>query len=287
LVAQAQAEEQRKEYATAIQTWQRALQLAPDHKIARDGLKRAREQEEAQRRAQQQQLTRTSQQAVQQQDAPRKIDYAVAAAWHFIQYLHRDGFDRGMVATFGDDCRLAQGFTSRASQLQTALARVSQSVGGQTRLYDSMQDIVYYFYQHGDKRRPWLLTVITDGMDNASQDYRQRPDLIGAFLGQTFMSDRTNFMFLIGVGEGREIDASALATIGRMGGFPATTIAAFSLLEELFVQIALQVTEQLVGQQVRVGNLSWAEIARVRQVAHVPLDYAFLIDRSTSMNSAG
>ena len=215
----------------------------------------------------------------------KKIDYAVAASAVFIDHLHRDGFDRGMIATFGSNLCIEQGFTSNRAQLYYGLKGIR--VNGTTRLYDSIEDVISLFWQYGDRRRPWLLTIITDGQDNESQKYHRYPAGIGHYVATRFMHESTNFVFLIGVGQGNEINANALGTLGNTGRFPAMTIAAFPLLERLFLEIALKVSTQLVGRRINIGNLSWAEVARIRQTSHVPIDYAFLIDRSTSMNGVG
>ncbi|HWQ15045.1 MAG TPA: hypothetical protein VNL77_19765 [Roseiflexaceae bacterium] len=215
----------------------------------------------------------------------KKIDYAVAASAVFIHHLHRDGFDRGMIATFGSSLHVNQNFTSSSAHLYTALRSVR--LNGATRLYDSIEDVVQLFWRYGDRQRPWLLTIITDGQDNESRKYKNRPANIGQYVATNFMHEPTNFTFLIGVGSGQEIDATALATLGKMGRFPAMTIAAFPLLERLFLQIALSISEQLIGQQINIGNLTWEQVSRIYQVSQIPIDYAFLIDCSTSMESAG
>lgn len=71
------------------------------------------------------------------------------------------------------------------------------------------------------------------------------------------------------------------------GGFLAITIDAFPLLEAIFLKIAINVSAQLVGGEITIGNLSWQEVAYLRRVSQIPLDYAFLIDRSGSMSGPG
>ncbi len=218
----------------------------------------------------------------------KKIEYAVGAAGLFVQHLHRDGFDRGMIATFGNWYRLDQSFTGYESNIHTSLGRVARSITDErTRLYDSIEDVIKEFWQNGRRDRPWLLTVITDGQDNQSSRYRSNPASIGNYIATRFNHEATNYIFVIGVGEGNMIDKNALATMGNYGNFIAMTIAAFPLLEMVFLRIALQVTTQIAGYQVNVGNLSWGEVARIRQVSHVAFDYAFLIDRSGSMGEPG
>lgn len=218
----------------------------------------------------------------------KKIEYAVGAAGLFVHNLHREGFDRGMIATFGNRFYVEQGFTATESYLHSALNRVSRSIRDErTRLYDSIEDVILQFQGYGYRDRPWLLTVITDGQDNESRKYYQNPASIGRFVASQYNHDSSNFIFVIGVGEGRQIDSNALATLGNYGNFLAMTIDAFPLLEALFIEIALQVSEQLEGIQVNYGNLSWTEVARIREISSIPFDYAFLIDRSGSMNEPG
>ncbi len=218
----------------------------------------------------------------------KKIEYAVGAAGVFIYHLHQENFDRGMIATFGNSFRIEQSFTSTESYLHSALARVNNSIRDErTRLYDSIEDVINEFWRSGQRNRPWLLTIITDGQDNESYKYRNNPASIGRYVAQRFNHEPSNFPFLIGVGEGQQIDKRALASIGDNGGFPAITIAAFPLLELVFLQIALNVSTQLVGRRIEVGNLSWEEVAQIRRLSRTPIDYAFLIDRSGSMTESG
>jgi predicted TPR repeat methyltransferase len=266
LILQAQDEEKTGRLKKAIQTWQQVLNIAPENPIANSGLARIRD-------------------LLNHNSTWRKIDYAVKAVSMFVNQLHREKFDHGLIATFGDTFRIEQDFTSSASQLQYALERVRQSVGGMTRLYDSIEDVITRFWKYGYRDRPWLLTVITDGQDNKSKKYINNPAGIGHYVLTNFIRESDKFVFLIGVGKGNDIDAGSLATFGEVGCFPAITIDGFAVLERLFLQIALEVSEHLIGRAINIGNLSWEEISSYYQVLEVPLDYAFLIDRSTSMES--
>jgi len=217
-----------------------------------------------------------------------KIGYAVGAAGLFVQHLHRENFDRGMIATFGNSFQIEQGFTSYERNLHNSLGVVARSIKSErTRLYDSIENVIQAFWQTGSRDRPWLLTIITDGQDNESRRYRNNPAGIGQFIATRFNHEPSNYIFIIGVGEGSQIDRNALATMGNYGNFLAITIEAFPLLERVFLEIALKVTTQIAGYQVNIGNLSWGEVARIRQVSHVAFDYAFLIDRSGSMGENG
>lgn len=218
----------------------------------------------------------------------KKIEYAVGAAGLFSHHLHREGFDRGMIATFGNGFRVEQGFTSYEGNIHSSLNRVSRSITNErTRLYDSIEDVVMEFWRTGQRDRPWLLTVITDGQDNESRKYQNNPASIGRFVATRFNHESSNYIFVIGVGEGRMIDKNALATLGDYGNFLAITIGAFPLLEMVFLEIAVKVSTQLSGIRVTSGNMTWAEVSRIRQVSQVPFDYAFLIDRSGSMGEPG
>lgn len=219
----------------------------------------------------------------------KKIEYAVGAAGLFIRHLHRDNFDRCMLATFGNSFRVEQSFTANETQLQTALSRISRSITNEaTRLYDSIEDVIWQFRKYGDPRRPWLLTIITDGKEYFDGGkYKNNPAGIGRFIATHFNHEASNFVFVIGVGEGNQIDENALAIMGDYGNFPALTIGGFPLLEMLFLRIALEVSEQIEGIQVNYGNISWREVSRVRQISNIPFDYAFLLDRSGSMGEQG
>lgn len=219
----------------------------------------------------------------------KKIDYACAAAGIFIQHLHTEGFDRGLIATFGNSFQVVQGFTGAESQLHSALARTRRSVTNEgTRLYDSIEDGIDQFWSGGDRRRPWLFIVVTDGKNNFDYGkYHNNPVGIGNTIARRFNHEPSNFMFLLGVGKNDEIDVNALATVGAYGGILAIPVQAFALLEAVFLKIALSVTTDIVGQTISSGNVTWAQVAQLRRVSHRPLDYAFLIDRSGSMNDSG
>jgi hypothetical protein len=223
-----------------------------------------------------------------------KIEYALGAARLFIHHLHREGFDRGMIASFGNDYRVEHGFTSTESYLHAALtnSRLSPNEikrkNEGTRLYDSIEDVINEFWRNGKRDRPWLLTVITDGKDYYDYGkYKNNPYGIGRFIAIQFNHEPSNFIFVIGVGEGDEIDKNALSTMADSGNFLAVNIGAFSLLEAVFLKIAINVSSELVGRRIEVGNLSWQEVSHLRQISQTALDYAFLIDRSGSMSGLG
>jgi Mg-chelatase subunit ChlD len=216
-----------------------------------------------------------------------KIEYAVSAPREFIRLLHQEGTDRGMICTFGNTFRVEQAFTSTEAVLDRSLAAVADGVrrssGEGTRMYDSMADAVEVFWQHADRSRPWVMITVTDGMDNRSLKYNGNPVAVGAFLAERFNYEPTNYLFLIGVGNGREIDTKALAAVGEHGGFPALRIDAFPLLSQVFATLAMQVSRGLQETVLQGPGFLAREVRPMLRVARQPIDYAFLIDRSGSM----
>lgn len=220
-----------------------------------------------------------------------KIEYAVAASSVFINNLHREGFDRGMIATFGNTFRVEQSFTSSEAYLHAALSQINvnqiNKYNESTRLYNSIADIIAEFWRTGMRDRSWLLTVITDGMDNDEYSGKYGPIAIGHHIANVYTNESSNFIFVIGVGQKDEIDRSSLSLMAEKGDFKAITIESFPLLEAVFLQIALNVSMMLVGRKIETKNFSWEEVMHIRETSHIPIDYAFLIDRSGSMGNLG
>lgn len=218
----------------------------------------------------------------------KKIEYAVSAVDRFITHMHMDGLDRGMITTFGSGARVVQPFTSNEATLHRAMNSLTYPADQeQTRLYDSIKDVIDLFWRTGDKGRPWLLVVITDGEDNASREYKNNPWGIGQYIGQRFNHEPSNFIFVIGVGKGQEINASGLVTMGNAGQFAPLMIDAFPLLELIFLRLAVHVSELAVGRVVTQGNHTWGDVTRLRQINRIAFDYAFLLDFSGSMKQQG
>ena len=61
------------------------------------------------------------------------------------------------------------------------------------------------------------------------------------------------------------------------------TLDGFALLEEMFLRIAVQVSTRLAGMRYSLGNLSWNEVHKIRNLCHVPIEWMLLLDRSGSM----
>ena len=89
---------------------------------------------------------------------------------------------------------------------------------------------------------------------------------------------------VVGVGDANSLDVEAITTIGHFAHSPAIPLANFHMLEELFLQLVVQVSETVVGRTVQVGDQEFLELARVRQVNKIGIDYALVIGRSGSMD---
>lgn len=218
----------------------------------------------------------------------RRLDYTLGAAGNLILHLHRDRFDRGMVATFGDSFRLEQPLTASVRAVRAALWRIHCQAGDEsTRLYDSIEDAITELWHYGLRTRPWLLVVITAGRDNRSSKYRRNPRAIGRYIARRFNDEPSNYLFLIAVGESQRIDRRTLARVSDDGDFPAIAVGTFSLLETVLLEMALDISARLAGERIDCCRLSWDEVARMREHTQAPLDYALLIDRSGSMAEEG
>jgi hypothetical protein len=218
---------------------------------------------------------------------PRKYDVVAQAVERLIGTMHRPGLDRGMIASFGNTFRIDQDFTTDPSALRSAVSAVGRSVSNeQTRLYDSMADAAAAFYRSGRRHAVWLMLVISDGADNCSTRFAGNPVGAGLLLRATYNLDPTNYLAVIGVGSGSQIDRPALAALGQAAGCGAVHLDGFELVQGLFARLALQVTSRLVGVGYQAGGVSWAEIARVRELRTVPIDWCVLLDRSGSMSES-
>jgi hypothetical protein len=214
----------------------------------------------------------------------KKFDIMSQAVERFVATLQRPGVDRGQITTFGSTFRIEQDFTADPGRLRLALRGVARSITNEkTRLYDSLADAVSAFYAAGQRHRPWVLCCVTDGCDNASSVFDKNPGGIGLHLARSFNHDPTNLLVVVAVGTDSQIDRDALSILGHTARCPCITIDHFDLIERVFMQIALRVTSKLVGLRRTVGNISWDELARIREVSHIPIDFSFLLDRSGSM----
>jgi len=211
----------------------------------------------------------------------RKIDFAINAVSSLVEHLHMQG-DRCMLATFNHEFRIVQPFTTNEPTVHAGLQRIRNTeIDGGTRLYDSIVDTVNEFRNRADRSRPWFLVVVTDGNDGGNGKFNA--GTCGDTVLRTYNHEHNNFVFAVGVGD--DVNRQQLAILGDRGRFSAMHIDAFPLLELAFMNIALKVTTQLRGAVISNGAQTWAAVQQQRSLVHVPIDYAFVIDVSGSMNA--
>lgn len=218
----------------------------------------------------------------------RKISYTVDAAWQFIESIHTEGLDRGLIATFDDTFRIRQDFTTSKASLKAALANIKPDGG--TLLYDSLHKLVQAFWLAARRDCPWMCVGLTDGDDNRSKDFPfnhpASPELIGRYIGRYFSPQHENYPYLIGVGRDGEIKKKVIDTIGHYGNFDALTIDSFPRLGDLFQRIACKVTTKLTEKEIQVGPYTFIQPTVQQELIKRGIDYAFLIDCSGSMGNA-
>ncbi|PKC07311.1 hypothetical protein RhiirA5_399923 [Rhizophagus irregularis] len=210
-----------------------------------------------------------------------QIGCAIKASNELVKNLHRDGFDRGCIATFNDYMTT---FTKNKASLHRSLNGINNAKNG-TRLYDSIVDVIQIFRNRGEVSRPWILVVVTDGDDNISSRSLHKCAQETSSLFTT--KESNNFLFLVGVGDG--VNSEKMNEMASAGNFIYIHAKDFFLLELIFLKIANKITTSL---SLSLGNLtvgdhsaSWAEVQRHRNLSKVAIDYALLIDVSASMNS--
>ncbi|CAG8516800.1 22016_t:CDS:2 [Gigaspora margarita] len=213
-----------------------------------------------------------------------QISCAIKASNELVKNLHRDGLDRGCIATFNSRMLVRQNFTRDEASLYRSLNSLRNYVSGSTRLYDSIVDIIKTFHTSGDRTRPWILVVVTDGDDTGSTLSLLK---CASEISRLFTKDSSNFLFLVGVGD--DVNSTKMEQMADAGNFIYFPVKDFFLLELVFMTIAHKITTSL---SLSLGSLSvgeysasWAEVQRHRNLSQVAIDYALLIDVSSSMNS--
>ncbi|CAG8447599.1 8041_t:CDS:2 [Ambispora gerdemannii] len=132
------------------------------------------------------------------------LSRAIKASNELITNLHRDGLDRGCIATFNDFLVIRQSFTSYAKVLHRSLNALTNVASDGTRLYDSIVDVaVDTFRRKADSSRPWVMIVVTDGEDTRSSRSAEK---CGKDVYTKFTSVDNNFLFVLGVGDGVNAD---------------------------------------------------------------------------------
>jgi len=213
---------------------------------------------------------------------PTKIMHAVTASEHLLDNFIRPGIDRVAVISFGSTARVESDFGASLPESRASLrSLIFANANEKTRLWQTMIDASTAFWRAGRRNAAWVMQGVTDGGDTFKTD----PVLAGHYLRRNFTFEPSNYLALVGVGEERAIDRPALDKFASASGGSLFAIRDFSLLEELFLRIALRITTGLTPVRSTLGNLSWTELRRVRSLSHVPVDLMLVLDRSGSMYS--
>ncbi|CAG8585945.1 12858_t:CDS:2 [Acaulospora morrowiae] len=213
-----------------------------------------------------------------------KLSLAIKASNQLITNLHRDGLDRGCIATFNEDLVIRESFTDDEDDLHRSLNALVNIASGGTSLYDCMCELISGpFYRKGDRSRPWIMIVVTDGNDFGSI---KSLETCAAEICSKYTRENSNFLFLLGVGD--DVNSSKMEKFAEKGGFTYIPVKDFHLLEYVFILLALKITNSF---NVSTGEISfddvtlgWAQVQRQRQLRPVAIDYALLIDVSGSMS---
>ncbi|CAG8645733.1 13877_t:CDS:2 [Cetraspora pellucida] len=189
-----------------------------------------------------------------------QIGRAVKASNELVNNFHRDGVDRGCIATFNNTMIIRQNFTENEELIHRSLDGLVDVADGGTRLYD-----------------------ITDGDDN---DSILSYDRCIEEVSRLFTNETSNFLFVLGVGD--NVNSQRMEEMAEIGNFIYIPVKDFYVLEFAFLMIAYKVTtsKSLSLMNLSIGDIStsWAEIRNHRELSNVAIDYALLIDVSGSMN---
>jgi Mg-chelatase subunit ChlD len=209
--------------------------------------------------------------------------HAVSACEHLLDNFIRPAIDQVAIIDCGNTARIESDFGATLAESRAALrSLISANTREQTRLWQSVMDASTAFWRAGRRNAAWVMIVVTDGGDTFKID----PVLAGQYLRHRFTFEPSNYLAVVGVGEDKAIDRAALDTFARAAGGSSFAIRDFSLLEALFQTIALRITTGLTPVHYTLGNLSWTEVQRVRNLSHGPVDLMLVLDRSGSMYSA-
>jgi hypothetical protein len=218
----------------------------------------------------------------------RRMDLAIGAAAHFIESVHRDGFDQGMIATFGETLRIEQDFTTQKENLLASLGKIGrvadhayhQRAYERSRLYASIHDTIERFWAVADRRRQWLLLVITDGDDTAPGEFHHHPERIARVIKEQFLNEPTNILSVVVVGAPTADAVGTLLRVKELGGrFPVIPVTEILSLEDAVLEAA----RKFVPPDAVSDTSTWVEVARQRQSIAATFSYAILLDRSGTM----
>jgi len=222
-----------------------------------------------------------------------KIGLGCGACHQFVRGVHRDGVDRGAIASFGNNFAIEQPFTWAAGEVSSGLISVERKVmSGRkegTALYDSavqLAETVGACESAYDRKRFGLMLIVTDGVDLHSQRFAQAPERAGLAFRRIMSTYSKRWITLL-FGVGHDVDRDSLHHLARTGDMQLNMVddmtAFAAALNELGTRIRVGVRTDCVAQD------GWA-LAVQRPFAEMsvtPYDYVFLIDRSGSMQDAG
>ncbi len=236
-------------------------------------------------------LAAFSGQPTRQPASPRgsKIAVGCGAVHHFIRQIHRDGIDRGAVASFGNTFEIEQTFSEHsgivAGALMSVEKRVREGKREGTALYDSLVSLGESF-AHASTSRPafGLVIAVTDGKDISSTRFRATPTRAGeAYRRAIEASPNPILSVLIGVGSNDEIDHTALQGLARSGDMRLVTVENMNQLGNILANLGTQIQRGTVDRLITNGREAVLTRHHVDRVTVIPYDYAILMDRSGSM----
>lgn len=222
-----------------------------------------------------------------------KISLGCGACHQFVRGVHRDGVDRGAIASFGNGFAIEQPFGWAAGEVSSGLISLERKVlSGRkegTALYDSvvqMAETVGSCESADDRRRLGLLLIVTDGADQHSRRFAESPAKAGLAYRRILAGYSKPWVTLL-FGVGKDVNKESLAELalaGEMVLHMVDDMTAFaSALAELGTQIRVGVRTDCVAQ----GRWAVAVQRPFAAMSVTPYDYVFLIDRSGSMQDAG
>ena len=218
----------------------------------------------------------------------KKITVGIGAMHYFVRQVHREGIDRGCVASFGNTLAVEQTLTTDRGQVAAALMGVESKVLGDanegTALYDSLATVGEQFARAADRPAVGVLLAVTDGKDVHSSRFKNDPTGAGRAYKRALDASPLQYLtVLIGVGADDEIDAVALARLADAGGMSLVTVDNMAKLGDVLAALGTQLTTGVVTEVVKIGRYAIADQRHVAQVSVVPFDYVILMDRSGRM----
>jgi len=225
--------------------------------------------------------------------AGRKITVGCGAVHHFIRQVHRNGIDRGAVASFGNTYEVDQTLTDQAGEVAGALIsierRVLQGKREGTALYDSLVSLGESFARASYTRAAFgLVVAVTDGKDISSTRFKAKPAQAGETYRRLIEASRNPVLsILIGVGSSHDIDEAALQTLAHTGGMQLVTVDNMAKLGGILAGLGTQLRHGTFDRLITDGRTAVIARDRFARLTVIPYDYAILMDRSGSMADEG